>query len=45
MYIQTVIRTKMEEIERAVDELLDECDMSRSEEIEETARAMATLKD
>jgi hypothetical protein len=35
----------MEEIERAVDELLDECDMSRSEEIEETARAMATLKD
>jgi hypothetical protein len=35
----------MEEIERAVEQLLEECDMSRSEEIEETARTMATLKD
>jgi hypothetical protein len=35
----------MDEIESAVDELLDECDMSRSEEGEKTARRMATLRD
>jgi len=35
----------MDEIERAVDELLDECDMSRSEDVEETAKRMATLRD
>lgn len=35
----------MEEIDRAVEELLEECGVSRSEEIEETAKMVATLQD
>jgi hypothetical protein len=35
----------MKEIEEAVEQLLEELDLERSEEIEETAKQVATLRD
>jgi len=43
--LQAILVSNMEEIEQAVEELLDEYNMSRSERVEESAARMATLRD